>query len=203
MAVATVSATKTGHLPQGQDLPLMPNPSPEALESLIDRLDALLLALASLVGLTEAQLREAVQTLQLTTFSPASTSPNPVVHPRQWRTTPAQSFSLAEARSLVLVITYLAQQHQELLRRAVSLMEQQTELGQDPTQTTLLGGYLMNFQEGYQALDPDHSLTSPADWQRFAFKQVIDLLFYSLNNGHRRLWLVLLERLQGQGEQTP
>jgi hypothetical protein len=163
----------------------------------------LLLALASLIGLTEAQFREAVQTLQLPRFAPLSSASDPLVHPRQWRTTNAQSFSLPEARSLVLVITYLAQQHQELLRRAVSLMEQQTELGQDPTQTTLLGGYLTNFRECYQAVNPHHSLMSPADWQRFAFKQVIDLLFYSLSNGHRRLWLVLLERLQGQGEQTP
>ena len=197
-----VVATQAGHLPQYHDLPLLPNPSPEALESLQGRLDTLLLALASLVSLTEAQLQEAVQTLQLTTFSLASSADplvTPLVHPRQWRSPQAQSFSLSEARSLVLVITYLAQQHQELLRRAVSLMEQQTELGQDPAQTTLLGGYLANFRDCYTAYDPQHPLTTPEDWQRFAFKQVIDLLFYSLKNGHRRLWLVLLERLQGQG----
>jgi len=200
-----VVATQAGYLPQGQDLPLLPNPSPAALVSLMGRLDTLLLALASLVSLTEAQLQEAVQTLQLSTVFPTASADslaNPLVHPRQWRSPQAQSFSLSEARSLVLVITYLAQQHQELLRRAVSLMEQQTELGQDPTQTTLLGGYLANFRDCYTAYDPQHPLMTPEDWQRFAFKQVIDLLFYSLKNGHRRLWLVLLERLQGQGEQT-
>ncbi|MFM7190696.1 MAG: DUF3038 domain-containing protein, partial [Microcystaceae cyanobacterium] len=59
-----------------------------------------------------------------------------------------------------------------------------------------------NFRDCYTAYDPQHPLMTPEDWQRFAFKQVIDLLFYSLKNGHRRLWVVLLERLQGQGEQT-
>ena len=29
--------------------------------------------------------------------------------------------------------------------------------------------------------------------QPFAFKLLIDLLFYSATNGHRRLWLVLVE----------
>ena len=100
---------------------------------------------------------------------------------------------MEEARSLVVVICHLARRYQELLRRAVTLMEQMQEQGKDPALTALLGEYLNNFQAVYS---PYRLAVGQSVWkelQPFAFKLLIDLLFYSATNGHRRLWLVLVE----------
>jgi hypothetical protein len=72
-------------------------------------------------------------------------------------------------------------------------MEQMQEQGKDPALTALLGEYLNNFQAVYS---PYRLAVGQSVWkelQPFAFKLLIDLLFYSATNGHRRLWLVLVE----------
>jgi hypothetical protein len=98
-----------------------------------------------------------------------------------------------EARSLVVLICYLAKQHQELIRRAVTLLEQMTLQGQNPYRTALLGDYLDNFVNLYPArMETENTVTVP-ELTPLAYKLLLDLLFYSAEAGHRRLWLALID----------
>jgi hypothetical protein len=99
-----------------------------------------------------------------------------------------------EARSLVLISCHLAHHHQELIRRAVTLLEQLTEQQQEPHQSALLGDYLDRFCNAYQERMDDGEETSPSKLTHLALKLLIDLLFYSAPQGARYFWLALLER---------
>ena len=98
--------------------------------------------------------------------------------------------NIDEVRSLVLIICCLAQKHQELLRRAVSLLEQVTEQNQSLDQTTLLENYWHKFVE-YDRAKTEAYINKHLSWDRVAWKLPIDLLFYSGINGHRLLWAVI------------
>jgi len=103
-----------------------------------------------------------------------------------------KKLDVEEARSLVLIICHLASQNHELIRRSVSLLEQVGSQGQAPHRIALLGDYLDSFSQLYQErIEQGESLTS-GQLTEIAFKLMIDLLFYSSRNGHRRLWLALL-----------
>ena len=175
-----------------QDLPLANSLNSTKLDQVKGYLDILMLALASLTPLEIADLYQAVQELKLEQLRIAPEINVPLSHPQQWWSN-ADNISVEEARSLVVVVCHLARRYQELLRRAVTLMEQMQEQGKDPALTALLGEYLNNFQVLYSAY---RSTVGQLAWealQPFAFKLLIDLLFYSATNGHRRLWLVSLE----------
>ena len=175
-----------------QDLPLSHSLNSAKLAQVKGYLDVLMLALASLAPLETVDLHQTIQELQLKPLGIASAVNVPLSHPQQWWPD-TDNISVEEARSLVVVICHLARRYQELLRRAVTLMEQMQEQGKDPALTALLGEYLSNFQTVYS---PYRSAEGQLVWeelQPFAFKLLIDLLFYSATNGHRRLWLVLLE----------
>jgi hypothetical protein len=105
-----------------------------------------------------------------------------------------KKLDVEEARSLVLIICHLAKQHQALIRRAVALLEQLTEQNREPHTVALLGDYLDIFINTYSdRMEDAEDLTSEILTQ-LAFKLLIDLLFYSSPDGHRRLWLALLDR---------
>jgi predicted Zn-dependent peptidase len=105
-----------------------------------------------------------------------------------------KKLDVEEARSLVLIICHLAKQHQELIRRAVALLEQMAEQNSEPHRVALLGDYLDTFSNTYQERMEQGQNVSPDQLTQLALKLLIDLLFYSSPNGHRRLWLALLER---------
>jgi hypothetical protein len=100
---------------------------------------------------------------------------------------------LEQARGQVLLICHVAQQNQEFIRRAVTLLEQVTFQDKDPYRTTLLGNYLEKFNDLYQGCTPPSSRLSPSQLSKLASKLLVDLLFYSAPNGHRRLWIALLD----------
>ena len=98
-----------------------------------------------------------------------------------------RSINVDEAQALIVIICYLANQHQELIRRGVCLLEQASEQNKPPDKTTLLGNYLNNFVDYYQArIDPNCNTLSES-LSDLAWKQAIALLFYSGHNG--RFWL--------------
>jgi hypothetical protein len=105
-----------------------------------------------------------------------------------------KKLDVEEARSLVLIICHLAKQHQELIRRAVALLEQLSEQNREPHQASLLGDYLDAFSNTYQERMDEGENVSTDSLTHLALKLLIDLLFYSSPNGHRRLWLALLDR---------
>jgi hypothetical protein len=68
------------------------------------------------------------------------------------------------------------------------------EQNREPHQAALLGDYLDAFNNTYQERMEDGENISPDALTQLALKLLIDLLFYSSPNGHRRFWLALLHR---------
>lgn len=107
-----------------------------------------------------------------------------------------KKLDVEEAKALVLIICHLANQHQELLRRAVCLLEQVTEQNKPPHQTALLGNYLDKFINYYQERIFNSPNILPEALANLAWKLLIDLLFYSGQNGHRLLWIAIFDAAQ-------
>jgi Protein of unknown function (DUF3038) len=190
------SANATGKVsPKWEEL-AQKAPEPTQLDNIKAQLDLVLLALEALAGIgSDAMLRVAVE-LNLESVVADRVSlwrlrqSNPLRKSQGGR----KKLDVEEARSLVLIICHLAKQHQALIRRAVALLEQLTEQNREPHTVALLGDYLDFFSNTYaDRMEDAEDLTSEMLTQ-LAFKLLIDLLFYSSEDGHRRLWLALLDR---------
>lgn len=176
------------------DLTLTQTPDGQQLENIKSHLDLILLALESLAGLGSEAMLQAAKDLHL-----EGVIGDRVTLWRLRQSNPLRKSSggrkkldVEEARSLVLIICHLAEQQQENIRRACALLEQMTEQGQEPHRAALLGDYLDNFSNTYQERMEEDEAISPELLVRLAFKLLIDLLFYGAKNGHRRLWLALV-----------
>jgi len=170
-------------------------PDPAQLDNIKAQLDLVLLALEALAGIgSEAMLRTAAE------LNLADVVADRVSLWRLRQSSPLRKgqgrkrLDIEEARSLVLIACHLANQHQELIRRAVGLLEQLAEQNREPHQAALLGDYLDNFSNAYQERMEDGENTLPDQVTHLALKLLIDLLFYSAPNGSRRLWMALLDR---------
>ncbi|REJ60758.1 MAG: DUF3038 domain-containing protein [Microcystis aeruginosa DA14] len=166
----------------GEDLPLAISPSNEQLESINSYLNLILAALVSLANLDSESITQAAQELALD----ADTSDR--LAARYWQ--PQSKLSLADIRSLVLLLCHLAQKKQELIRRAVILLEQVGTQGEEPVKTTLLGNYIDNFRLKYPEISENN--LSDSSLASLAWKLLIDLLFYSSPRSHLLLWHTLL-----------
>lgn len=182
--------------PFWEDLPLGQTPDPMQLDNIKTQLDLVLLGLEALAGIGSEEMLQAAADLNLESMVSDRVSlwrlrqSNPMRKSSGGR----KKLDVEEARSLVFIICYLARQHQELIRRAVALLEQMAEQNSEPHRVALLGDYLDTFSNTYQERMEQGENISP-DWlTQLALKLLIDLLFYSSPNGHRRLWLALLER---------
>ncbi|MCS6813596.1 MAG: DUF3038 domain-containing protein [Cyanobacteria bacterium] len=169
---------------------------PAQLANIKAQLDLVLLALEALVGIgSEAMLQTAAE-LGLSDMLADRVA--------LWRLRQAsplrkgqggrKKLDVDEARSLVLISCHLARQHQATIRKAVALLEEATNQNREPHRVAQLGDYLDSFSNAYQERMDEEDTTSPADLNRLALRLLIDLLFYSNPNGHRRLWLALLDR---------
>jgi hypothetical protein len=180
-------------------LPLTRQPDPTQLDNIKSQLDLVLLALESLAGIGSEAMLQAATTLNL----------NDIVSDRVslWRLRQAnpmrkgqggrKKLDVEEARAMVLICCHLAKQEQELIRRAVALLEQLTEQNRPPHQAALLGDYLDRFQNTYQERMEDEPSATGVAMNHLGLKLLIDLLFYSGPQGARRLWMALLERSMG------
>lgn len=182
--------------PQLEELPLTSQPDPVQLDNIKAHLDLVLLALEALAGIGSEAMLQAAAELQL-----ESMVADRVALWRLRQSSPLRKgqggrkkLDVEEARSLVLISCYLAKQHQELIRRAVALLEQLTEQHREPHQAALLGDYLDAFNNTYQERMEDGDDTPPEALTHLALKLLIDLLFYSSPGGPRRLWLALLDQ---------
>jgi hypothetical protein len=182
--------------PSWEDLPLGKTPDPMQLDNIKTQLDLVLLGLEALAGIGSEEMLQAAADLNLESMVSDRVGlwrlrqSNPMRKSSGGR----KKLDVEEARSLVFMICYLARQHQELIRRAVALLEQMAEQNSEPHRVALLGDYLDTFSNTYQERMEQGENISP-DWlTQLALKLLIDLLFYSSPNGHRRLWLALLER---------
>lgn len=177
------------------DLPLAQPPDSQQLENIKSHLDLILLALESLVGLSSEAMLQAAKELNLEEMVGDRVTlwrlrqSNPLRKSSGGR----KKLDVEEARSLVLIICHLAQQQQDDIRRACALLEQMTEQGQEPHRAALLGDYLDNFSNTYQERMEAGEAIASGTLVRLALKLLIDLLFYGAKNGHRRLWLALID----------
>lgn len=182
--------------PPWEDLPLGQAPDPIELDNIKTQLDLVLLALEALAGIGSEAMLQAATDLKLESVVSDRVSlwrlrqSNPLRKSSGGR----KKLDVEEARSLVLIICHLARQHQELIRRAVALLEQMAEQNQEPHHAALLGDYLDTFSNTYQERMEQGENVSPDQLTQLALKLLIDLLFYTGPNGHRRLWLALLDR---------
>lgn len=165
------------------------------LDNIKAHLDIILLALEALTDISSDEMLKASEELKLETIIADRVSlwrlrqSNPLRKSSGGR----KKLDIEEARALVLIVCHLAKQHHELIRRAVALLEQITEQNKPPHQTALLGDYLDKFTNNYRdRMNEEESIPSE-HLSRLALKLLIDLLFYSAANGHRRLWLTLLD----------
>lgn len=178
-----------------QDLTLAASPNGNQLDNIKTHLDLILLALEALIGIGSDAILKTARELGL-----ESRIGDRVGLWRLRQSNPLRKSSggrkkldVEEARSLVLISCRLAQKHQELIRRAVALLEQMVQDDRPPHQAALLGDYLDNFCNAYQERMEENEMSSMTGLDRLALKLLIDLLFYSAANGHRRLWLALIQ----------
>ncbi|MBO3462086.1 DUF3038 domain-containing protein [Aetokthonos hydrillicola Thurmond2011] len=181
---------------QWDDLTKIPAPNAVQWDNIKTQLDLVLLALETLTDIgSEAMLQAAID------LNLESKVPDRVALWRLRQSNPLRKgqggrkkLDVEEARSLVLIICYLAKQHQELIRRAVGLLEQMTENNREPHQAATLGDYIDAFCNTYQERMEEDATISTDELTHLALKLLIDLLFYSGPGGHRRLWLALIDR---------
>ncbi len=178
-----------------EELTLPQAPDPVQLDNIKAQLDLVLLALEALAGIGSDAMLQAATELNLESRVPDRVAlwrlrqSNPMRKSQGGR----KKLDVEEARSLVLITCYLAKQHQELIRRAVALLEQMAESHKEPHQAALLGDYIDAFNNTYQErMEEDDTSTDAI--AHLGLKLLIDLLFYSSPGGHRRLWLALIDR---------
>lgn len=170
-------------------------PEGDRLDNIKAHLDLILLALEAFAHIGSEAMLQAASDLNLETFLGDRVA--------LWRLRQAsplrkssggrKKLDVEEARALVLIICHLARGHQERIRRGVTLLEQLAEQGQEPHRNALLGDYLDDFSNGYQERMADGEAIGSDDLTHLALKLLIDLLFYSAPQGHRSLWLALLD----------
>lgn len=190
--------------PNWEQLSLSEQPEPSQLDNIKAQLDLVLLALEALTGIGSEAMLQAAADLNLSDVVADRVS--------LWRlrqSSPLRKgqgrkrLDVEEARSLVLIICHLAKEHQELIRRAVALLERVAEEGKEPHHTALLGDYLDNFSNFYQERMDEDVLISSDTLAHLAWKLLIDLFFYSAPQGMRRLWMALLDRSQAKRGRSP
>ncbi|MBD2343693.1 DUF3038 domain-containing protein [Anabaena subtropica] len=181
---------------QWEDLIKLPTPNVVEWDNIKTQLDLVLLALETFTGIGSEAMLSAATSLNLESRVPDRVAlwrlrqSNPLRKGQGGR----KKLDIEEARSLVLIICYLAKQHQELIRRAVSLLEQMAEKNREPHQAALLGDYIDAFCNTYQERMEEDEQISTDLLTHLALKLLVDLLFYSAPGGHRRLWLALIDR---------
>ena len=192
------TANKTPSVTRWQQLHRLKAPTVNQLDNIKTHLDIILLALESIADISSEAMLAAAKELNL-----ESVLADRVALWRLRQSNPLRKSSggrkkldVEEARSLVLIICHLAKQNQELLRRGVSLLEQVSQQQQEPHHTALLGDYLDKFINTYQERMEAADLITSEHLSQLALKLLLDLLFYSGNNGHRLLWLAILDRSQ-------
>lgn len=182
--------------PQWEDLIKIGAPNSVQWDNIKAQLDLVLLAIETLTGIGSEAMLSAAINLNLESRVPDRVAlwrlrqSNPLRKGQGGR----KKLDVEEARSLVLIACYLAKQHQELIRRAVSLLEQMAQNNREPHQVALLGDYIDTFCNTYQERMEEDAAISTDKLTHLALKLLIDLLFYSDPGGHRRFWLALIDR---------
>lgn len=180
---------------QWDDLNQLPSPPTLQWDNIKTQLDLLLLALENIAGISSEAMISAAIHLNLDSKVPDRIAlwrlrqSNPIRRSQGGR----KKLDVEEARALVLIICYLSKQNQELIRRAVGSLERIISNQQKPHQVSLLGDYIDAFCNTYQERMEEEETITMDLLTNLALKMLVNLLFYSSNGGHRRLWLALID----------
>ena len=187
-------ADRTPSVARWQDLQRLRIPTVEQLDDIKSHLDLVLLSLEAIANITSDSILQAATTLNLESIVKDRVELWRLRASNPWRKSAGgrKKIDVEEARSLVLIICYLAKEEKELLRRAVSLLEQVTAQNKKPHTTALLGDYLDKFTNLYQERMNESTALNSDELSHLGLKLLVDLLFYSGNNGHHLLWLAIL-----------
>lgn len=188
------NANRTPSVARWQDLDRLRIPTIEQLDDIKSHLDLVILSLEAIANITSETILQAATTLNLESIVKDRVELWRLRQANPWRKSAGgrKKIDVEEARSLVLIICYLAKQEKELLRRAVSLLEQVTTQNKEPHTMALLGDYLDKFTNLYQERMAESTALNSDELYQLGLKLLIDLLFYSGNNGHHLLWLAIL-----------
>ncbi|WP_199248204.1 DUF3038 domain-containing protein [[Phormidium] sp. ETS-05] len=108
-----------------------------------------------------------------------------IQNPNEVQIEPAQTEAIAS------ICSYLAQQNQELIRRAVEAWEQLAQQNRPIDDVPLIGDYLDKFCQKYSRTlaesEGSDEQISPNQLTDLALKLLVDLLFYSSPLGFNRL----------------
>ena len=126
-----------------QELNQFPTPNSVEWDNIKTQLDLVLLALETLTGIGSDAILSAATHLDLESKVPDRIALWRLRQSNPLRKSPGgrKKLDVDEARSLVLITCYLAKQHQELIRRAVGLLEKIAANHQQLHQNALLGNY--------------------------------------------------------------
>jgi hypothetical protein len=187
-------ANSTPSIAKWQGLHRLKTPSIDQLDNIKSHLDLVILSLEAIANITSETILQAATTLELDSVVRDRVELWRLRQANPWRKSSGgrKKIDVEEARSLVLIICYLAKQEKELLRRAVSLLEEVTTQNKQPHTMALLGDYLDKFINLYQERMSDKTTMNIEELNQLGLKLLIDLFFYSGNNGHRLLWLAIL-----------
>lgn len=187
-------ASQTPSVAKWQDLHRLNTPTIDQLDNIKSHLDLVILSLEAIANVTSETILQAATTLNLDSIIRDRVELWRLRQANPWRksTGGRKKLDVEEARSLVVIICYLAKQEQELLRRAVSLLEQMTIQDKQPHTTALLGDYIDKFTNLYQERMAEKAAMNSDHLYQLSLKLLIDLFFYSGTNGHRLLWLAVL-----------
>ncbi len=168
---------------QWQDLQKLKLPNLSQLDNIKPHLDLVLLALEAIASVTAEDVLQAAQELNLNSLVDNHHCANAEKR---------KKLDVEEVRPLVVIICHLAKQHQELIRRGVSLLEQVSdEQTNESDYPALLANYVERFINFSQARSQEQDKLTAQSLSQLALKLLIDLLFYSGDNGHRLLWLAI------------
>jgi hypothetical protein len=173
------------------DLSLNSQLSPFQLTKIATDLDSIAIALVALTQISEPELRQTAQELQLESIV--------LNWLNSWlphQSTPPQQPTLEQIQSLVLILSHLAQKHQTLVRQNISDWKQTIEDRYLPLQSPSLAKYISNFIQIYRDRLGNVPNLSIGLLSEASLELLIELLFYSSSNGHQRLWQSLLQRSQ-------
>ena len=183
---------------QWQDLSQPQVTNNRHLENIKTHLDLILLALEAIANINSETILVAAKDLKLESLlrDRITLWRLRAANPQRKTTGGRKRLDVEEARALVLIICYLAQERQELLRRAVTLLEQVTAQNQPAYEVSLLGNYLDSFINCYQERIAIERQLNTQQLIPLAWNLLISLLFYSSSNGHRLLWAAIFDATQ-------
>jgi hypothetical protein len=178
------------------DLSIKSMPELPQLDNMKTQLDLVLIALESLGKITSEAMIQAAHELNLEAIVADRVSLWRLrqSNPQRKRSGGRKKLDVEEARALVLIATYLAHRHQSQIRQAVSSWEYLAQQQQSPQQDPLLADYIDTFINIYHERMENSPSISSAVLMQVSLKLLLELLFYSGPQGHKRLWASLWQR---------